>query len=73
MDDHCWFARILLKPPLVWKARLIEPVSLQAVLLDKRYLNQRWYISQCISRAPQLLFSNIQGSTDDVLQEFDPR
>ncbi len=52
------------------EARLIEPVALQAVILDKRYLNQRWYVSQCILRAPQLLFSNIQGLPDDVLRNL---
>lgn len=52
------------------EAREIEPIALEAVILDRQYLNRRWYVAQCIDRVPQLLFSEVQAPTDTVLKSL---
>ena len=52
------------------EARLIEPVSLSAVILEKRYLAQRWYLNQLIQREPELLFSSLLGSEEDLFKNL---
>jgi len=52
------------------EARLMEPISLGAVILEKRYLNQKWYVSQCSASAPQLLFAGLFETTDDSLKSL---
>jgi tetratricopeptide (TPR) repeat protein len=49
------------------EARFVDPVALSAVVLEKKYLNQRWYITQAIDHQPELLFSNVTGSIETIL------
>lgn len=52
------------------QTRLFEPIALQAPILEKRFLVQRWYVAQCIDRYPQLLFSSADGQADKALKSF---
>jgi tetratricopeptide (TPR) repeat protein len=52
------------------EARIIEPLSLGSVILEKRYLNQKWYVAQCIEAAPELMFSGLVGSSEGSLKSL---
>ena len=52
------------------EARIIEPLSLGAVILEKRYLNQKWYVAQCVESAPEVLFSGLLGSPEGSLKSL---
>ena len=52
------------------EARLMEPSAQEEVLLDERYLNRRWYVTQVIRHEPEILFSNILGPPAEVLNRM---
>ncbi|HJT25371.1 MAG TPA: tetratricopeptide repeat protein [bacterium] len=52
------------------EARLMEPISLNAVILDEKYLDQRWYVTQVMDRSPEILFSNIIGPVSEVVKRI---
>lgn len=52
------------------EARLMEPIALDAVILDEKDLNQRWYVTQVMEQAPDILFSNILGPPVEVLKRM---
>lgn len=56
--------------PACMEARLMEPIATDAVILEESNLNQRWYVAQVIAEAPEILFSNIQGPTEEVLKKI---
>ena len=49
-------------------ARWMAPSSPTAFILNKNYLDKRWYVAQWIDREPQFLFSTIAGPTDLILK-----
>jgi tetratricopeptide (TPR) repeat protein len=49
-------------------ARWMAPLSPTAFVLDKNYLDQRWYVAQWIEQEPQFFFSTIAGPTDLILK-----
>jgi tetratricopeptide (TPR) repeat protein len=52
------------------EARILQPFKLKAVILERRYLNRRWMVSQCIRHEPRLLFSSAEGSTLGILRNL---
>jgi len=52
------------------EARLMEPIALDAVILDEKYLDQRWYVTQVMEQAPEILFSNIIGPPVEVVKRI---
>ncbi|GEM_PF-1383725 len=52
------------------EARLMEPIALDSVILDEKYLDQRWYATQVMERAPEILFSNIIGTPMEVVKRI---
>ncbi|HUO58203.1 MAG TPA: tetratricopeptide repeat protein, partial [bacterium] len=54
------------------EARLIDPSFSSAIVLEKRYLNQKWYVNQCIMKIPELLFTTVLGSPDEILKSLIP-
>ena len=50
------------------EARLMEPVAMDAVILDERYLDQRWYVAQAIQNFPEILFSDMTGHKEDLFK-----
>jgi Tfp pilus assembly protein PilF len=49
-------------------ARWMEPQSPTAFILNKNYLDKRWYVAQWIDREPEFFFSTITGPTDLILK-----
>jgi len=49
-------------------ARWMAPSSPTAFILDKDYLDKRWYVGQWIDHEPDFFFSSIMGSTDLILK-----
>ncbi len=52
------------------EARLMDPMALDTVILDQGYLNQRWYVSQVMEQAPEILFSSVAGPPVEVLKRI---
>jgi tetratricopeptide (TPR) repeat protein len=52
------------------EVRLMEPAARSSVILQKKYLNQRWYVAEFIAHEPELLFSNTTGPIDTILKGF---
>ena len=50
------------------EARLQDPIALSALILDEGNMGQRWYVSQCMTQSPELLFSKVTGASEDVLK-----
>jgi tetratricopeptide (TPR) repeat protein len=50
------------------EARLMEPVAMDAVILDEQYMDQRWYLTQVIQKFPEVLFSDLTGAKEDLLK-----
>jgi tetratricopeptide (TPR) repeat protein len=48
------------------ETRLMEPTTLNSFILDQKYLNQKWYVTQVMAREPGIIFSNITGLPEDV-------
>ncbi len=49
------------------ETRLMEPAALKSVILDQKYLNRKWYVTQVMAREPGVLFSNVFESPDEIL------
>ncbi len=41
-----------------------------ALILDRAFLNQRWYLEQLILRFPEWMFATVDGSRDAVFQDM---
>jgi tetratricopeptide (TPR) repeat protein len=52
------------------QARLIQPFKLGAIILERRYLNRRWMVAECVKWEPRLLFSRAEGSTLGILRSL---
>ena len=52
------------------EARWMDPIALDAVILDEKYLDQRWYVTQVMNRMPEILFSNIIGPTSEIVKRI---
>jgi len=52
------------------ETQLMEPVAPTAILLESQYLDKRWYVTQCVNRVPDLLFSGLNGSIEDQLKNL---
>ncbi len=52
------------------ETRLMDPLQTKAVFLDERYLDRRWYMAQCIKSHPEVIFSSIQGSPEEVVKNL---
>ncbi len=52
------------------EALLIEPLQTQAVLLDTKYLSQRWYAAQCFQKVPELLWTDFASSPGNVMESL---
>jgi hypothetical protein len=52
------------------EARLMDPIAPSAVILEQKYLNQRWYVAQCIAHEPELLFSTADIPIDSALKSL---
>lgn len=52
------------------ESMLLEPIQPKDFLLERRYLNKKWYITQCIRKDPELLFSRVSGSPDELFQDL---
>jgi tetratricopeptide (TPR) repeat protein len=48
--------------------RWMEPSKESAFILNKKYLDQRWYVSEWIEHEPGFFFSTITGPTDLILK-----
>ena len=52
------------------ETRLMEPTTLNRFVLDEKYLNQKWYVTQVMTREPGIIFSNILGFPETVLRSL---
>jgi tetratricopeptide (TPR) repeat protein len=48
----------------------LEPSLKEAVILEKRFLNQRWYLEQAIRNEPGLFFSGSEGDPGALLKQL---
>ena len=49
-------------------ARWMAPSSPTAFIMNRNYLDKRWYVAQWIDREPQFFFSTISGPLDLILK-----
>lgn len=52
------------------EARLMEPLALSTVILEERYLGRKWYVAECIGNEPEILFSGLEGTPEDLLRSL---
>jgi tetratricopeptide (TPR) repeat protein len=50
------------------ETRLMEPAAPNSVILEQKNLNQKWYVSQVVTREPGILFSHIPDVSEDSLK-----
>jgi tetratricopeptide (TPR) repeat protein len=52
------------------EVRWMEPSQTTAFIINKDYLDKRWYVAQWIEREPGFFFSTITGPTDQILKNI---
>jgi len=50
--------------------RILEPTALDSYILEQRYMDQRWYVSQLMEKESNVLFSVLDSPSQVVLKRF---